>query len=122
MRLLPAVWLLMLLGGCGERSAAPPPAGPSPSQPAAVALPQAETVGAKRESPPQNRPQPPPESPPKESSRQTPEEAREKPAAEYHWPADFKLPLEIHIDVPDPPEEITRPSPPIQQDKQDGET
>jgi len=31
----------------------------------------------------------------------------------YHWPADFKLPIEIHIVPPEVPPEIEGPSPPI---------
>jgi hypothetical protein len=35
----------------------------------------------------------------------------------YHWPADFKLPLEIDIESPEVPKEIQGPSPPIEEEK-----
>jgi hypothetical protein len=35
----------------------------------------------------------------------------------YHWPADFKLPLEIEIQTPEVPVEIQGPSPPIVEEK-----
>ena len=36
---------------------------------------------------------------------------------DYHWPADFKLPLVINIETPQVPKEIQGPSPPIEEEK-----
>jgi hypothetical protein len=38
---------------------------------------------------------------------------RYAPNQRYGWPGDFRIPLIIEIDVPDVPEEIRGPSPPI---------
>jgi len=44
----------------------------------------------------------------------TPQADREQ-YSRYHWPSDFKLPIEIFVELPEVPPEIDGPSPPIQQ-------
>lgn len=41
-------------------------------------------------------------------------EADEAQHRQYGWPASFQMPIEYHIDVPEPPPEIVGPSPPIE--------
>ncbi|MGA2618625.1 MAG: hypothetical protein ABSF26_13510 [Thermoguttaceae bacterium] len=38
--------------------------------------------------------------------------AKASPMPEYHWPADFTLPLEIKVDAPPAPDELSNPSRP----------
>jgi hypothetical protein len=53
---------------------------------------------------------------PQEPQRADAQTPPEQPPARYQWPADFNPPLEIVIDnVPDVPEKIVGPSPPIDQ-------
>ncbi len=50
--------------------------------------------------------------------RELAEESTEDLHAKYGWPADFQLPLQIVIDdLPEVPEKIKGPSPPIEPDQ-----
>jgi len=59
----------------------------------------------------------PPPRPPEQSESEAPlwDPANRPPLPAYHWPADFKLPVEISIEVPEVPEEIQGPWPSIQE-------
>ena len=46
-----------------------------------------------------------------------PRVARTPDMKDYHWPADFKLPLVINIETLEVPKEIQGPSPPIEEEK-----
>ena len=107
-RWLPAVTVVLLLGGCGFESAPPPDPSPQPravDKPAAVS-PHPSAV--KKASPAAKAPAPakPPERPAEKKLAAPPADAA--PLTDG-----FGLPLVIVIEVPDVPKELLGPSPPI---------
>jgi len=98
--------LVILRGGCGSGRASPEP--PAPDAPPAPQWTPQHPAPPENDQPQQQREQPP---------EKPAEHPLEEPPPGYQWPADFELPLEIVIELPEVPEQIRDPSPPIEEEE-----
>jgi hypothetical protein len=102
-KLLAAVLLVVLWGGCGER--------PSPA-PLTTAPPAESSPAAAQQAGPAE-----PDIAPKAATEPMPAGSLAKYGATYSPESESKLPLKLTFDVPEVPPEILGPSPPISAEK-----